>query len=82
MVHNNKKRSTAMKCNMGTTDRILRTIVGLAIAGVGIYLGSWWGLAAIVPLWTAVTGHCPAYLPFGWSTAGTKNVIRAHKGAR
>jgi len=61
-----------MKCNMGTTDRIFRTVVGLAIAGAGIYLDSWWGLVAILPLWTAVSGHCMAYRLFGWSTVGTK----------
>jgi hypothetical protein len=61
-----------MTCNMGKTDRILRTIVGLAIAGAGIFFGSWWGLAAIVPLWTAAVGHCPAYGPLAWSTVGKK----------
>jgi hypothetical protein len=68
-----------MKCNMGTTDRILRTIIGLVIAGSGIFLGSWWGLAAILPLWTAVSGYCPAYKPFGWSTVEKKNVARVRK---
>ncbi len=65
-----------MKCNMGTTDRILRMIVGLAIAGAGILFGSWWGLAAIVPLGTAAMGYCPAYGPFAWSTV-EKNSPRA-----
>jgi hypothetical protein len=54
--------------NMGKTDRLLRTMAGLAIAGAGIYFGSWWGLAAIVPLGTAAMGYCPAYGPFAWST--------------
>ena len=61
-----------MKRNMGTTDRILRTIAGLGIAGAGIFFGSWWGLAAILPLGTAAVGSCPAYWPLGLSTAGKK----------
>jgi protein-S-isoprenylcysteine O-methyltransferase Ste14 len=54
-------------------------IVCLVIAGAGILLGNWWGLVAILPLWTAVTGHCPAYKLFGWSTVEKKNAARVRK---
>ena len=57
-----------MRSNIGTTDSIIRLIAGLAIAGVGIYYQSWWGLIAILPLLTATVRWCPMYLPFGIST--------------
>jgi len=57
-----------MKTNVGSIDRTLRIIVGLAILGAGYYYQSWWGLIGLVPLLTATFRVCPAYLPFGLST--------------
>lgn len=57
-----------MKCNMGTTDRIIRGIVGVAVICVGYYYQSWWGAVGVIPLGTAIFGICPAYLPFGISS--------------
>lgn len=61
-----------MKTNMGGGDRVFRVIAGLLIAAAGYYYKSWWGAIAVVPLLTALVGSCPAYLPFGISTCGTK----------
>ncbi|MDH5396381.1 MAG: DUF2892 domain-containing protein [Gammaproteobacteria bacterium] len=60
-----------MKCNMGTVDRILRGIVGIAAIGAGVYFQSWWGAVGLIPLGTAVLGWCPLYLPFGISSCKT-----------
>ena len=57
-----------MKTNVGTLDRIVRVILGLAILAAGYYYKSWFGLIGIVPLLTAFVGFCPAYVPFGLST--------------
>lgn len=57
-----------MKPNVGSVDKIIRVIVGLAVIAAGIYLKSWWGALGIVPLLTAGISWCPAYLPFGIST--------------
>ncbi|NOY52349.1 MAG: DUF2892 domain-containing protein [Deltaproteobacteria bacterium] len=57
-----------MKQNVGGVDRIFRVIVGLVIIAAGIYFKNWWGAVGIVPLFTAVIGWCPVYLPFGIST--------------
>lgn len=66
-----------MKRNMGTVDRMLRTIMALVIG----YL--WWagtisgalgiGLAilAIIFLVTSAISFCPLYRPLGLSTCGT-----------
>jgi hypothetical protein len=61
-----------MKKNVGGADKVLRIIAGLVIIALGINFQSWWGLVGIVPLLTALTGTCPAYLPFGISTCKTK----------
>jgi len=57
-----------MKPNVGSLDRILRLLAGLAILGAGLYLKSWWGLVGLVPLHTAAFRVCRAYLPFGLNT--------------
>jgi hypothetical protein len=61
-----------MTRNMGSLDRTVRTVVGVAILAVGIYFRSWWGAIGLIPLFTAAVGWCPAYLPFGLSTCGKK----------
>ncbi len=54
--------------NIGNTDRLIRIVLGVAIAVLGIAFRSWLGLIAIVPLATAAISTCPLYLPFGIST--------------
>ncbi len=57
-----------MTQNIGNTDRIIRIVLAVAIAVLGIVFKSWLGLIAIVPLATALVRTCPLYLPFGIST--------------
>ena len=57
-----------MKYNIGPVDRLLRIIVGLLIAIVGVIFDSWWGLIGIVPLATGLFKFCPLYVPFKIST--------------
>ncbi len=54
--------------NVGTVDKIIRLVAGLAIGALGLVYHSWLGLLALLPLVTAGVGVCPAYLPFGIST--------------
>lgn len=54
--------------NVGSTDRLIRIILGIVIAVAGWYYQTWWGLVAIVPLATAFMRTCPVYMPFGIST--------------
>ncbi len=57
-----------MKLNVGSTDRVIRIVVGVAICAAGWYSHSWWGVIGLVPIVTAAIGWCPAYLPLGLST--------------
>ncbi|GMU94495.1 MAG: DUF2892 domain-containing protein [Ignavibacterium album] len=57
-----------MTTNMGSADKIIRIILGLAIIVVGYLNESWWGLVGLVPLLTAFVNFCPAYALFGIST--------------
>ena len=61
--------------NVGPGDRILRTVIGLGLAGAGVYgltEGDWskttsgvlLGVSA-VPFATAATGYCPLYQVLG-----------------
>ena len=61
-----------MTCNVGTTDRWARIVLGLVILAVGFYFKSWWGVIGIIPLFTGIVRWCPLYLPFGLSTCKTE----------
>jgi hypothetical protein len=58
-----------MKRNVGTVDRIIRIVLGLA--GVGIALGgvSPWGWLGVILLATAAASYCPIWMALGVSTA-------------
>lgn len=57
-----------MKCNMSKTDRIIRTIIGLAAIAAGVYFQSWWGALGLIPIGISILGVCPLYYPFGFSS--------------
>ncbi|MHB1104452.1 MAG: YgaP family membrane protein [Devosia sp.] len=60
------------KKNVGTIDRIVRVIIGLAAIGLFFYLPDaawrWWLLIGVVPLVTGAVGTCPIYSVLGLST--------------
>jgi len=67
-----------MKKNMGTIDRVVRTVLALVVA-VLYFTGQISGTAAlilgilaVVFLLTSLVGSCPLYLPFGLSTRGQR----------
>ena len=57
-----------MKINIGSTERLLRIIVGVVIIALGIYYGSWWGVIGLVPLLTGLSCFCPLYSMLGMNT--------------
>ena len=57
-----------MKFNVGTIDRLLRIILGLIIAILGVVFENWWGLIGVVLIATGLFRFCPLYLPLKIST--------------
>lgn len=57
-----------MEINVGSTERLLRIIVGVVIIALGIYYGSWWGVIGLVPLLTGLSRFCPLYSMLGMNT--------------
>lgn len=66
-----------MLTNIGTVDRIIRIIVGLALLAWALgyipgYAANMWGWIGLIPLATALAGWCPAYSLLGMNTCGVK----------
>jgi len=61
-----------MKTNVGTVDRVVRIVAGLALIGLAVMgtIGAW-GFIGIVPLATGLFRVCPAYSLIGVNTCGT-----------
>ncbi len=60
-----------MKANVGSIDKILRIVVGLALILLAAFqVIGWWGYIGVVPLLTALFNFCPAYTLLGLNTKG------------
>ena len=57
-----------MNKNVGSVDKIIRIVAGVALIAWGYVEQNWWGAIGIVPLVTALIGWCPAYSIFGLKT--------------
>ena len=57
-----------MKCNVGSTDRVIRMVIGLGIAIGGIIFESYWGLIGVVILATGVYRFSLIYALFNIDT--------------
>lgn len=62
-----------MKANVGSIERIVRILVGLALIGLTL-TGSigLWGWIGVLPLATGLVGWCPPYAMLGISTCKTR----------
>jgi cadmium resistance protein CadD (predicted permease) len=60
-----------MTSNIGTWDRTLRIVVGLALISL-VFVGpqTLWGLLGLIPLVTGLARFCPAYRVAGVRTYG------------
>ena len=60
--------------NVGTVDRVLRVVAGLALLSL-VFVGPQtpWGWIGLVPLATAAIGFCPAYRLLGIRTCPLKS---------
>lgn len=62
-----------MTKNMGTVDRGVRALVGVALIVWALAGGPVWAWIGVIPLATALVGFCPAYVLFGLNTCSTKS---------
>lgn len=65
-----------MTRNIGSADRIVRLILGLALLSLIFLLEGdlrWIGLVGLVPLGTALLRWCPLYNIFGVSSCGVRD---------
>ncbi|MDX8396952.1 MAG: DUF2892 domain-containing protein [Mariprofundaceae bacterium] len=66
-----------MKANVGCTDRIVRTVLGVMVLAAGLLAGlaTPWNFVAdgvgVILILTAGISFCPAYAIFGASTCKT-----------
>ena len=61
-----------MKVNVGSADKIIRIVAGVAVIGWGVYAQNWLGAIGIIPLATAAMSWCPLYSVFGIKTCPMK----------
>ena len=71
-----------MKQNVGTIDRVLRIVVGLALiaAAVGLFGAAYqtvWGWIGFIPLATGLVGWCPLYTVLGVKTFQSAAAVKA-----
>jgi len=57
-----------MEFNLSLADRIFRILMGAAIAGTSIAVGSWWGLTSLYFFGTGAVGWSPLYYGLRLST--------------
>ena len=69
-------RGITMTRNMGSTDKLLRIIVGLVLLAL-VFVGpkTPLGYFGVIPLLTGLTGFCPLYALFGISTCSRDKVV-------
>jgi hypothetical protein len=61
--------------NIGSTEKVIRIVVGLAILSLVFLLegpSRWFGLIGLGPILTALIGWCPAWTVLGINTCKTK----------
>lgn len=61
-----------LTANVGTTDRVIRIVAGLALIALTLMgqIGIW-GWLGLIPIATAFLKFCPAYTLFGIRTCKT-----------
>lgn len=61
-----------MSANVGSIDRIIRILAGLALIAWALTGGPVWAWIGVVPLATGLLKICPAYSLLGINSCGMK----------
>jgi len=62
-----------MKANVGTIDKAVRAVLGIALIAWALMGGPAWAWIGVIPLATAVFSWCPLYMMIGMDTCGKKS---------
>lgn len=62
-----------MSANVGSIDRILRILAGIALIAWALMGGPVWAWIGVLPLATGLFGFCPAYALLGINSCGAKS---------
>ena len=68
--------------NVGVLDRTIRLVVGVMLLGLFGAVDPPWKyltLLGLIPVGTALTGHCPLYLLFGWNTRAKPGAVAGNQ---
>ena len=60
-----------MKVNVGSIDKNLRIVAGLAIIAWGVIANNWLCAIGLIPLATGLINFCPLYSLLGFNTSKT-----------
>jgi len=61
-----------MTANVGTIDRIIRIVAGIALIAWALMGGPVWAWIGVLPLATGLVSFCPTYYLLSTNTCGTK----------
>jgi hypothetical protein len=61
-----------MSANVGSIDRIIRILAGIALIAWALMGGPLWAWIGVLPLATGLFRFCPAYALLGANTCGVK----------
>jgi len=61
-----------MKANVGTIDKAVRAVLGIALIAWALMGGPVWAWIGVIPLATAVFSWCPLYMLVGMNTCSNK----------
>lgn len=73
ICHRSQMKGRIMTANVGTIDRVIRIVAGLALLAWALgyipgFAPSLWGWIGVVPLATGLVGTCPIYRLLGMDT--------------
>ncbi len=60
------------ECNVGTTDKIIRVVIGLVTIWLAVQFSYWWLILTIIMFATAGMGWCPVNKMLGMNTCHVK----------
>lgn len=62
-----------MKANVGSVDKVLRIVLGVALIAWAAMGGPVWAWIGVVPLLTGLFNFCPLYALLGMSTCKVRS---------